>query len=365
MFDFESSTIVLVGPLPPPHGGMANQTKQLARLLEREGAEVRVVRTNAPYRPRVVGSLRGGRALFRLVPYVRALKRAARGATLFHILANSGWAWHLFAVPALYVAHASGIPAVLNYRGGDAERFFAKSYRRVKRSLRWADELVVPSPFLQDVFDRFGDRARVVPNIVDLDRFRPRAAVSSNGGGPRVLIARNLEPIYDIETAIRAFGRLRQQFGGATLEVAGSGPERKRLEALVAELGLADAVRFLGRVKNEDMPELYAASDIALSSSLVDNMPISVLEALASGVPVVSTNVGGVPALVENEREAILVPPSEPESMAEALASLWRSPETRRALRDAGLDKARSFGWNVVREQWRDVYADVVERGAS
>ena len=365
MIDFGISKIALVGPLPPPQGGMANQTKQLARLLEGEGAGVNVVRTNAPYQPRLIEGVRGVRALFRFVPYLRALHRAARDATLFHVMANSGWAWHLFAAPALYVAHTSGVPVVLNYRGGDAERFFTRSYRTVERSLRWADDVVVPSQFLKDVFEKFGARARVVPNVIDRDRFRPSSTGSSNGTGPRVLIARNLEPIYDIETGIRAFATLLKSFGDATLDVAGSGPERKRLEALTGELGLTDAVRFLGRVDNEDMPKLYAAADIALNTSLVDNMPISVLEALASGVPVVSTDVGGVPALVEDEREALLVPPRDPERMARTLASLWRSPEKRSALRDAGLEKARTFGWDVVREQWAEVYGEILRRPLS
>lgn len=360
--DFASSRIVLVGPLPPPYGGMANQTRQLARLLEGEGAAVTIVQTNAPYQPAWVEKLRGIRAVFRFVPYLRALRRAAREATLFHVMANSGWAWHLFAAPALYVAHAFDVPVVLNYRGGDAERFFAKSYRTVERSLRWADDVVVPSRFLTEVFAQFGARTRVVPNIIDLERFRPRSLPASNGTAPRVLIARSLECIYDIETGIRAFAKLRECFAGATLDVAGSGPERSRLEALTQQLGLTAAVRFLGRVDHDAMPKLYAEADIALNPSLVDNMPNSVLEALASGVAVVSTNVGGVPALVEDAREALLVPPGDPDVMGRALVSLWRAPETRSAMRDAGLAKARAFGWSVVREQWADVYADVIAR---
>ena len=362
MIDFGTAKIALVGPLPPPQGGMANQTSQLARLLEGEGAAVNVVQTNVRYQPGLIEGVRGVRALFRFVPYLRALRRAARDATLFHVMANSGWAWHWFAAPALYVAHTSDVPVVLNYRGGDAERFFARSYRAVERSLRWADDVVVPSRFLKEVFEKFGARARVVPNIIDLDLFRPSSQGSLNGSGPRVLIARNLEPIYDIETGIRAFARLRASFGEATLDVAGSGPERARLEALAGELGLTGAVRFLGRVDNDDMPKLYAAADIALNTSLVDNMPISLLEALASGVPVVSTDVGGVPELVEDAREALLVPPREPESTAHALVSLWRSPEKRSALRNAGLKKARTFGWDVVRAQWAEVYGDVLAR---
>ena len=82
----------LVGPLPPPSGGMANQTRQLARLLEQAGVAVEIVQTNAPYRPQWVGSLRGVRAVFRLVPFLRNLWHAAGRVQLFHVMANSGWA---------------------------------------------------------------------------------------------------------------------------------------------------------------------------------------------------------------------------------------------------------------------------------
>src|SRR5690348_10800971 len=93
-----SMRLALVGPLPPPPGGMANQTRQLARLLRADAIDVVLVRTNEPYRPAWVGRLRGVRAAFRLAPYVVRLARLARTCDAVHVMANSGWAWHLFAV---------------------------------------------------------------------------------------------------------------------------------------------------------------------------------------------------------------------------------------------------------------------------
>lgn len=88
---FSDLRIVLVGPLPPPAGGMANQTRQLGELLRQEGAQVEVVQVNAPYRPAWAEKLKGVRALFRLAPYVAHLWRAAGRANLMHVMANSGW----------------------------------------------------------------------------------------------------------------------------------------------------------------------------------------------------------------------------------------------------------------------------------
>jgi glycosyltransferase involved in cell wall biosynthesis len=333
---------------------MANQTKQLQRLLSEEGAEVEVIQTNAPYRPAFVGKVPGVRAFVRLVPYLARLRSAARGVNLFHIMANSGWSWHFFAAPALRAAHRAGVPAVLNYRGGDAERFFARSFPAVERTLRTAASVVVPSEFLKDVFARHGVAADVVPNVIDLDRFRPGTV--TNGRGPHVLVARHLEPIYDVETGLRAFHILRQRYPAAVLDVAGSGPERERLERLSRELGIESSVRFLGQVENERMPDLYQSAHVALNPSLVDNMPISILEALASGVPVVSTSSGGIPAMVKAGEEAVLVSPRDPQAMANAVVALWEEPERMAALREAGLRRASFFGWSSVREEWRRVY---------
>src|SRR6202022_4669045 len=96
-------SLLLVGPLPPPSGGMANQTAQLAAMLAKEGCRVTVVRVNEPYRPSWVGRIRGARALFRLVPYLFRLARATQSADIVHVMANSGWAWHLFAAPAIWI----------------------------------------------------------------------------------------------------------------------------------------------------------------------------------------------------------------------------------------------------------------------
>ena len=122
-------SIALVGPLPPPPGGMANQTRQLARLLQDSGTTVEVVRSNAPYRPAWVERLRGVRAVFRLAPFLGSLWRAGGRVDVFHVMANSGWAWHLFAAPAVWIARWRGRPVVVNYRGGEAEAFMAREAR--------------------------------------------------------------------------------------------------------------------------------------------------------------------------------------------------------------------------------------------
>lgn len=350
--------IGLVGPLPPPSGGMANQCRQLAGLLRGEGIEVDVVQVNAPYKPAWIGKIKGVRALFRLVFYVAALWRTAGKVRIFHIMANSGWSWHLFAAPAILIGKLRGVAVVVNYRGGEADSFLSRSLKWVKPVLARADMLIVPSGFLEAVFAKYGFASRTVPNIIDLSRFYSHE--SSAGAGPRILVARNLEPIYDNSTALRAFRIVHEAVPGARLTIAGSGPERKMLETLALELGVGQAVTFTGRVENADMPGLYRSADVMVNPSLADNMPISVLESLASGVPVVSTNVGGVPYLVKDGETALLVPPGDHAAMAAAVLRLLRETVLAKNLSEAGLALARQYAWPNVRERLLSVYQSVL-----
>ena len=217
--------IGIVGPLPPPAGGMAGQTQQLAELLRGEGADVELVQTNPPYRPQWLAGVRGVRALPRLIRYVAQLWRVSGRVQLLHVMANSGWAWHLFAVPAIWIGRLYGIGVVVNYRGGEASAFLHHSVRLIRPSLNAASVLVVPSGFLEQVFGGFGFQSRIVPNVVDLNRFRPVHPGPRNmRGGFIALVPRNLEPIYDNSTALRAFARVLPEAPAGRMAVAGSGP---------------------------------------------------------------------------------------------------------------------------------------------
>jgi len=339
---------------------MANQTRQLGTLLQQEGAMVELVQVNPPY-PAWVANLRWVREPFRLFPYAINLWRTAGKVQLLHVMANSGWSWHLIAAPAIWVAKLRGIAVVVNYRGGGAEAFFARSFSLVRPSLRRADAVVVPSGFLEQVFARRGIAARIIPNIIDLTRFSSHGAADrvTAQGPPHIIVTRNLEKIYDIGSALRAFALLRLRFPEARLTIAGSGPERQTLEALAASLGFGNAVTFTGQLENAEMADLYRTATIMLNPSLVDNMPISILESLASGVPVVSTNVGGVPHLVQDGETALLVPPGSPEPMAEAMSRITVDKILARRLSEAGSAAVQVYAWPNVRDRLFEVYARV------
>ncbi len=339
---------------------MAGQTSQLAELLQGEGAYVRLVQTNAPYRPAWIRRFRGIRALVRLIDYVVRLWAAAGDVQLFHVMANSGWSWHLFAAPAVWIGRIRGVRVVVNYRGGEAKSFLDRSARWVRPSLNAASALVVPSGFLEGVFRAFGFRSQVVPNVVDLARFRPtRKERPLPPSEPVILVARNLEPIYDNATAIRAFA-LASARVPARLVIAGSGPEEGALKALAQQLGVHARVEFTGRLDRAEMAARYGLASVALNPSQVDNTPNSILEALASGIPIVSTNVGGIPFIVSDEETALLVPPGDPERMAAALVRMLTGPDLALRLATAGLSEVRRFSWPQVKDSLGSVYQSIL-----
>lgn len=349
-----SMHIGLVGPLPPPFGGMANQTRQLAELLRSEGLTVSLIQTNADYRPKWVSRLPFIRALFRLVPYLFALWQQTGQFHIIHVMANSGWSWHLIAAPAIWIAKLRNTPVIVNYRGGEAESFLSRTTKLVRITMRQSSALIVPSGFLKAVFAHFDLPATIVPNIVDISRFNnpsPRRAARRH-----LIVARNLEPIYDNETAIRAFSVVHDQHPDATLTIAGSGPQAQSLLELSETLGLSGAVFFAGRLDRDAMAQAYRKADIALNPSLVDNMPNSVLEALASGIPIVSTNVGGVPFVVISEQTALLVPAKSPEEMAKAILRLMDDSALSTKLIDNGLAEVQKYTWQQVWPVLADVY---------
>lgn len=355
--------VCLVGPLPPPLGGMAVLTQQLADLLRSEGASVEVIPVNPPYRPAWIGEVKGLRAVLRLVPYARHLWRATGRADVVHLMANSGWSWHLFAAPAIWIASLRNVPVLVNFHGGEAADFLAKAAASVRRCLGRASALFVPSGFLVDVFARHGIEAHVLPNIVDLSRFSPSQRHRQETLRPHLVVARNLEAVYGCDIAIRAFARIVSVFPEARLTLTGTGPSREQLDELARNLEVADRVSFPGRLDRDQMVRLYQEADLLLNPSRADNMPGAVLEAMASGVPIVASAVGGVPYVLEHGRTALLVPGEQADALAEAALFLLKHPARGEALAQAASLAVRRYDWSAVKPILLRAYEESMRPG--
>lgn len=345
----------MIGPLPPPSGGMAAQLGQLVELLKSEGVTVNIVDVSAPYRPRWVTNIKGVRAAFRLFPYLFGLWKVANSTDIFHVMANSGWSWYLYAMPAVWIAKIKRKPVIVNYHGGEAKLFLRQSHRFVLPTLRLANGITVPSSFLYDVFGYWGVDTEVIPNIIDLDKFNRNNKLPSDLT-ITILVARNLELIYDNASALKAFALLKEEYPNAKLIIAGSGEEENNLRELAKEKGVADSTVFTGRIDNENMPSLYNAATVFLNPSLADNAPISILESLASGVPVVTTDVGGIPYMVEHEKTALLVKPGDYVDMKKQIVRLLSDDLLKNNLIDNGINIVSRYKWENIRSKLFSVY---------
>jgi glycosyltransferase involved in cell wall biosynthesis len=181
---------------------------------------------------------------------------------------------------------------------------------------------------------------------------------------PRVLSNRNLESHYNVRCSIKAFSRIQAKFPSAELVVAGYGSEQATLEGLVQELGLRH-VRFTGRVTPEEMSRLLDWADVLLNSPNIDNMPLSLIEAQAAGLPLVSTSSGGIPYIVADGETGLLVPPDDDAAMADAALRLLDDPalvsRITRSAREACLTR---YTWPAVATRWVNLYRDLASEFA-
>jgi glycosyltransferase involved in cell wall biosynthesis len=149
-----------------------------------------------------------------------------------------------------------------------------------------------------------------------------------------------LRPEKELETTLRALGHLAPNRRGLRFVVVGDGPERARLERLADELGVPTT--FLGHRANDEMPDLLAAMDVLVLSSRFEGMPLAVLEWMAAGKAIVASRVGGIPSVVEDGEEALLVPPRDYVSFADAIVHLLDDPGERRRLGEAAQRRQRA-----------------------
>jgi len=339
-------------------GGQAVQAK---RLLDGFSQEPSLEVSFLPINPRLPGSLRKLQAIkylrtivTSLVYWVMLLLRVRR-SDVIHIFSASYWSFLLAPTPAILVARIYGKKVLLNYHSGEAEDHLQHWPLTTRPILRLVDKIVVPSGYLVEVFGRFGLPAEAVPNTIDLARFAFRERKPLR---PILLSNRNFETHYNVEGVLRAFALIQKELPEARLILAGDGSRRSALHSLAAELGLKD-VEFAGRVRQEKMPGLYQRADVFINASDIDNMPLSHIEAFACGLPVVTTDAGGIPYIVNNDRNGLLVERRDHKALAAGVLRLFRDGELAGRLIRAAQNDCEQYTWAAVREGWLKIYREL------
>jgi glycosyltransferase involved in cell wall biosynthesis len=245
-----------------------------------------------------------------------------------------------------------GTPMVLTLHGGGLPAFARKHSKRVTRVMQRAAHITAPSPYLQQGLDFLGIPIDVLPNPVDLGalQFRHRVSIA-----PTLVWLRAMHAIYNPLMAVDVLARVRIYHPNASLMMVGPDKGDGSLTACknkAENLGIGEAVTFVGAVPKSDVPAWLDKGDIFINTTTVDNTPVSVLEALAQGCCVVSTNVGGMPYLLENGSTGLLVPSNDVTAMSDAILGLLANPETAAALSKSGSTFASKCDYPLILDHW-------------
>lgn len=348
----------MIGPSLDILGG---QAVQAVRLLERLREEPSLQVDFLPINPRLPGVLRNlqqikyVRTIFTSIAYVWSLLRTVYKYDVLHIFAASYFSFLLAPTPAILIGRLYRRRVLLNYHSGEAEDHLTRWRRSAIPTIRLAHSVVVPSRYLVRVFASFGLQAQAIYNLVDTRhfRFRDRAPLQ-----PNFLANRNFEIHYGVDRVLRAFALIQQQIPAATLTVAGDGTQRQALIALAHELNLQHT-NFIGQVEPGAIPDVYNAADVYLNGSEIDNQPLSILEAFSCGLPVVTTDAGGIPDIVIDRTNGMLVPCGDYSQMAERALELLRNPELTKRLVQQGREECAKYSWEAVRDAWLNVYSSL------
>lgn len=391
-------------------GGMNVYVRELSRELGRRGICVDIfTRRQNPTAPMVVPLDHGVRVinlhtgpsapynknwvLAYLPEFVSQVRCFADGQDLVYDLIHSHY-WlsgkaalalrRSWGVPLVHMFHTLG--AMKNHVARGAEE--SETHRRIaieRRLMGEVDAIVAATPLdraqMVQHYDADPDRIHVIPCGVDLRRFQPhdlaaaRAALDLPPPPHRLLLlVGRIEPLKGIDSLIRAVALLqerRPEWRGAltALVVGGAGEgerarwnaEQRRLDALRAELGVGDAIRFVGSRPQDQLPLFYAAADVVTMPSHYESFGLAALEGLACGRPVVATSAGGPAFVVEDGVSGRLVAPDDAVGLAGSLERLLEDDALRAAMGAAARRRAQRFGWPVIGREIVQVYCDTLE----
>ena len=319
-------------------GGISSQVELLHSFLQEDGYKAVIFSTK-------------GSIVKRLWKFIELLF-VVRRYDVLHIHGCSEWGM----LPVVYGVIAGKIRRkriVVTYHGGAAEDYFARHGAFARRWLKRADKVIVLNGFLKKVFDEHEIPCVIIPNIVQL---REDVYQSKKRIAPKMVSVRHLTDLYRIDLIIRAFEKVVEKYPEATLDILGQGDKRDELERLVVS-GLVSRVRFIGQVENEKIYEYLKANDIMLSAPKTDNMPVSLMEAMNAGVLVISSNVGGVPYMIEHRKTGLLF-----DGHADALAEqiLWALEHQKEsvAMIKAAHEEVRKYSWERVKQQLLPLYSE-------
>lgn len=318
---------------------------ELARRLRARGWDVLLV---SSYKNRFL----------RLFDMVSTVFRAHASYQVAQVDVFSGFAF-LWAEVVCLALRVLQKPYVLTLHGGNLP-FFAKKWpRRVRNLLSSAVVVTAPSQYLFQEMKPYCRSLEFLPNPINLPAY---SFQERKQPVPHLVWLRTFHHIYNPSLALRVLALLVDEFPDARLTMFGPDKRDGSLELsqkVTKDLGMQSRMDFPGAVPKEQVPESLQVGDIFLNTTNIDNTPISVLEAMACGLCIVTTNVGGLPYLLEDGVDALLVPPDDPQAMAKAVRRVLTEPGLAEKLSANARCKVEGFDWSVILPRWERLFTEL------
>jgi glycosyltransferase involved in cell wall biosynthesis len=355
----ESAQKIKVALVAPSMKNVGGQSIQAKRLLDAFSGNETVELIFIPNNPETAfQKVKFLRTIFTSVKFWFSLFARIPQTDAVHIFSSGTTSYIISTLPPLFIAKLYGKKTILHYHTGEAETHLRNWRVTAKPTMRMFDRIVVPSQFLIDVFARFGLRATAIFNFVESESFKFRAR---NPLMPVFLSNRNFEAHYQVSDVLRAFQLIQKKIPEAKLIVAGYGNGEAQLKKIAAELNL-ESVEFVGRVEQSEMPKIYDRADVYINSSIVDNMPLSIIEAFSCGLPVVSTDAGGIPYIIENGKTGLLGETKDFKALAEQAIRLFEEEELAQNIIRQASEASENYSRKNALDGWIKLYQNLNSR---
>ena len=336
----ELRRILVVGNFLSGSGSNRSVCEDLSEHLRAEGWHISAA------------SSKKGR-LARLIDMVDAAWRQRGRYSVAQVDVFSGPSF-IWAEAVCWTLRRASRPFVLTLHGGNLPAFAGRWPFRFRRLIRSAAAVTTPSRYLLEQMKPYREDMVLLPNALDLNRYAFRLRRQAQ---PSLVWLRAFHEIYNPVLAPKVLARL-SDLRSPRLIMAG--PDKgdgslQRTKRTAHELGVADGVLFQGRVQKTDVPDFLQKGSIFINTANVDNTPVSVMEAMACGLCIVSTKAGGIPYLLEHGQDALLVPPDDPEAMSAAIRRIISEPGLSEKLSRSAREKAERFDWSRILPQWESL----------
>jgi glycosyltransferase involved in cell wall biosynthesis len=342
-----SKSILLIGNMAGRMGAGQAVCETLQLLLQERGWQVFIA---SPYKAR----------LRRLFDMLRTAYVYRKSYSLAVIDTYSGKAF-VWAEIVAFLLRLLKKPYILALYGGNLPNFAKGHPERVRRLFHSAKIVISPSEYTRVLMLPYRSDIRVLSYGVDHSSFHFRERTKPT---PDLITIRAFHNIYNLSMAPKVLAKLVGEFPDARLVMTGGNKHDGSWELVqdtAQNHGVADRVSMLGFVSREELPSLLDQAGVLLNTPNVDNTPVSLLEAMACGLCIVSTNVGGIPYLLDDGINGLLVPPDNPDAMAAAVRQVLTDTEFASNLSLNARKKAEQFDWSVLLPQWEKLFVEVAQ----